>query len=117
VKRSTKAVLLSGLVFPGAGHFYLQRWAAGILLSAAAAVALYFIASVAWNTAMDIAGQIQSGAVADDAATIAALVEQQLQAVEGKTNLATIVLATSWIIGMVGSYWQGRKTEAADEQL
>jgi TM2 domain-containing membrane protein YozV len=117
MKRSTKAVLLSALVFPGAGHFYLKRWALGILLSAAAAIALYLIVSVTWHTAMEIASQIQSGAVADDVATIAALTEQHLQANEGKTNLATLVLGTSWIIGIIGSYWQGRKAETTDEQL
>lgn len=117
MRRSTKAALLSGLVFPGAGHFYLRRWLAGIVLSAAAAVALYVIASVTWHTALDIAGQIQSGAVPDDVATIAALVEQRLEATAGKTNLATLVLGTSWVLGIIGSYWQGRKTEAVDEQL
>jgi len=117
VKRSTKAVLLSALVFPGAGHLYLKRWASGILLSAAAAIALYLIASVTWYTAMDIASQIQSGAVADDVAMIAALTEQQLQANEGKTNLATLVLGTSWVLGIIGSYWLGRRAEVADEKL
>jgi TM2 domain-containing membrane protein YozV len=117
VKRSTKAVLLSALVFPGAGHFYLRRWLAGLLLSVAAAVALYFIVSVSWNIAMEIAGQIQSGAVAADSNTITALVDAQLLANEGTTNLATLLLVTSWIIGIILSYWQGRKTEAADEKL
>jgi TM2 domain-containing membrane protein YozV len=117
VKRSTKAVLLSALVFPGSGHFYLKRWAPGILLSAAAAIALYLIASVTWHTAMEIAGQIQSGAVASDPNTISALVEERLQATEGKTNLATLVLVTSWILGIIGSFWQGRRIEAADAEL
>jgi hypothetical protein len=66
---------------------------------------------------MEIAGQIQSGAVASDPDTISALVEERLLATEGKTNLATLVLGTSWIIGIIGSFWQGRKTEAADEKL
>ena len=113
MKRSTKAALLSGLVFPGTGHFYLKRWVEGILLSAAAAIAVYFIASVSWHTAMDIAGQIQRGAVADDVGTITALAEQQLQASEEKTNLATFVLTASWVIGIVGSYWQGREKPAS----
>ena len=117
MKRSTKAVLLSALVFPGAGHFYLKRWVEGILLSAVAAVALYLITSVVWQTAMDIAGQIQSGAIASDADTISALVEDRLQATEGKTNLATLILGTSWVLGIIGSFWQGRRTEAAYEKL
>ena len=117
MKRSTKAVLLSALVFPGSGHLYLRRWIEGILLSAVAAVALYMITSVVWHTAMDIAGQIQSGAIGSDMDTISALVEERLLATEGKTNLATLMLGASWVIGIIGSYWQGRRTEAADEKL
>lgn len=117
MKRSTKAVLLSALVFPGSGHFYLKRWAEGILLSTVAAVALYLITSVVWQTAMEIAGQIQSGAIASDAHTISALVEERLLATDGKTNLATIALGASWVLGIIGSFWQGRRTEAADEKL
>jgi TM2 domain-containing membrane protein YozV len=109
VKRSTKAMLLSGLIFPGAGHFYLKRWIEGILLSGAAACALYFIVSVALNTALDIAGQIESGAVAADVGAITERVAQQLQATEGATNLATIILTVCWVMGIVGSYWQGRE--------
>jgi hypothetical protein len=117
VKRSTKAMLLSGLVFPGAGHFYLKRWIEGSVLSGAAAWALYLIFTVVLNTALAIAGQIESGAVSADVGTITALVTQQLQATEGTTNLATIVLTSCWAIGIIASYWQGRDGESSDEPL
>jgi hypothetical protein len=117
VKRSTKAMLLSGLVFPGAGHFYLKRWTEGILLSGTAACALYFIASVALSTALDITSQIERGAVAADVGVITELVARHLQATEGATNMATIVLTACWIMGIVGSYWQGREKEASHEEL
>lgn len=115
MKRSTKAMLLSGLVFPGAGHFFLQRWIEGVLLSGAAAYAVYVIASVVWNTALDITAQIESGAVAVDVDAITGLVTQQLQATQGATNLATIVLTACWVVGIIGSYWQGREKEASNE--
>lgn len=117
MKRSTIAMLLSGLVFPGAGHFYLKRWIEGALLSGTSAYALYVIISVVWNTAVEITAQIESGAVAADVGTITALVTQQLQATQGTTNLATIVLAACWVAGIIGSYWQGREKEASNEQL
>ncbi len=117
MKRSTKAILLSALVFPGAGHFYLKRWVEGAVLTGAAAWALYVIISVVLNTALDIAGKIESGEVAADTAVISQLITQQLQATEGSTNLATMVLIGCWFIGILGSYWQGREKQTPDAQL
>ncbi|CAA0126030.1 Uncharacterised protein [Halioglobus japonicus] len=115
MQRSSKAMLLSGLVFPGAGHFYLKRWVEGTLLAGTAAYALYFIVSVAMNTALDIVGQIESGAVVADPDVISAHVTQQLQATAGTTSLATIVLTVCWVMGIVGSYWQGRDKVTPNE--
>ncbi len=108
MKRSTKAALLSGLVFPGVGHLYLKRWVTGILLFGVAAVATYYIGSVVMNTASVIAEKIQSGAVPPDIDTITALVAQQSSGTEQATNLAEIVWLACWVVGIVGSYWQGR---------
>lgn len=117
MKRASKAILLSALVFPGAGHFYLKRWVEGALLSGAAAWALYIIVSVVLNTALDIVGKIESGAVAADTSVISEQITQQLQATGGATDLATMVLIGCWFIGILGSYWQGREKQASDEQL
>ena len=108
MQRSSKAMLLSGLVFPGAGHFYLKRWIEGVVLAGAAGCALYYIVSVAASTALDIVGQIETGVVRADPAVISELVAQQLQGSAGATSLATIVLTVCWVTGIVGSYWQGR---------
>lgn len=115
MKRSTKAMLLSGLVFPGAGHFYLQRWIEGVVLSGVATYALYIIVSVVLNTALEISAQIESGAIAADVGAITAVVTQRPEATQSATNLATIVLTACWIIGIAASYWQGRETEASNE--
>lgn len=112
MKQATKAVLLSALVFPGAGHFYLKRWIEGVLLSGAAACALYFIFAVAWDTALAITEKIQSGAVPADPLVISDLVSQQLQASAQTTSTATIVLTACWVIGMAGSYWSARKRDS-----
>jgi TM2 domain-containing membrane protein YozV len=109
MKRSTKAMLLSALVFPGTGHFYLKRPITGLLLAGTAAVALYVIASVAWDTALDIVGKIESGTVAADPLVIQELVSLQLQTHQQTTSMATIVLTACWLLGIAGSYWATRK--------
>lgn len=117
MRRSTKAMLLSGLVFPGVGHLYLKRWIEGGVLAAAAGCSLYYIASIAVSTALDIVSQIETGVVPADPDVISQLVAQQLQASACATSLATIVLTVCWLTGIVGSYWQGRDKVALDEEL
>lgn len=113
MKKSTKAALLSGLVFPGVGHLYLKRWLVGIVLAGIAAVATYYIGSVVMDTASVIAEKIGSGTVPPDIDTITALVAQQSSGTEQATNLAELVWLGCWVIGIAGSYWDGR----ADDKL
>jgi TM2 domain-containing membrane protein YozV len=113
VKRSTKAALLSGLVFPGVGHIYLKRHVHGILLSVVAAYAIYFIISVVVSTALEVTEKIQSGDVLLDMGTITDMVSQQSSGAEQTANVAMIVLLACWVIGIVDSYRQGRADEKA----
>ena len=82
VKSSTKAVLLSCFVLPGAGHLYLKRYRFGFLLLACAVAVVYFIASSAVQTALEVAEEIQASGFALDANAIAELVAQQSRAGE-----------------------------------
>ena len=111
MKKSTKAALLSALVFPGVGHLYLKRWVTGSLLLSVAAVLTYYIGSVVMDTANVVAQQIGSGAVALDVDTITALVVQESSAPARPTNLAETVWLVCWVIGIAGSFWQGREQD------
>jgi uncharacterized membrane protein len=117
VKRSTKAALLSGLIFPGIGHLYLKRYVHGITLCVASAAAIYFIASVAVTTALEVTKKIQSesGGVALDMAAIMDLVSQRSSGDEQSMNIATVALVVCWVIGIVDSYRQGRAQEMVKE--
>lgn len=114
MKRSTKAVLLSALVFPGLGHLYLKRWVAGGLIICIAAFSVYYIFSIAMDIALDVSQQIETGAIPADITTISDLVSLQLSGMEQTTDLASIVLLLCWIAGIVGSYWQGRSQDKLD---
>jgi len=116
VKKSTKAALLSGLVFPGLGNLYLKRWLSGIVLAGIAGYALYLIVTVVMGIALDVSVKIESGAVSSDTDAITVLVSQQLAAVEQLTNNASLALAVCWIVGIVSAYWMGRAQDLADAQ-
>ena len=72
MKKSNKAVLLSALVFPGAGHLLLKKRIIGAVLTCASLVALDLIIANMLNRAQEIADKILSGDVAPDAAGIQA---------------------------------------------
>ncbi len=117
MKRSTKAALLSGLIFPGIGHLYLKRYAHAIVLCVASASAIYFIVSVAVTTALEVAEKIlsESGGVTLDMVAITDLASKQSSGAEQPMNIATLVLVVCWVIGIVDSYRQGRAQENVEE--
>jgi hypothetical protein len=115
MKKSAKAVLISGLVFPGLGHLYLRSYVAGLVLLCLAAGSIYVIAETIIDTAYDIAGEIEGGGMAMDSSSISQLVEQRSQQTEQSTNLAVWVLLACWVIGIIDSYRVGRAQERAQQ--
>ena len=115
MRYSIKAVLLSGLVFPGVGHLYLKRYLRGVLLAAGAGALSYFLISVAVNSAFDIAGKIQSGDVPLNVESISELVSKDSQSNGTSTDIATMALFALWVIGIVDSYREGRAREKSKE--
>lgn len=116
MRRSLKAALLSGLVFPGTGHLYLGRHVRGILLVAAAAALLYYIVSVAVDIAYGVVGTIESGETPLDAVSISQMVSSRSQEHEGAMNLASYALLAVWVVGIADSYREGRAQEKAGER-
>ena len=70
MKKSTKAVLLSGLVFPGLGHLYLKRWVMGVTIAGIAAFALYYLLSITMGIALDVSQRVADGTVPADIASV-----------------------------------------------
>lgn len=109
MKKSTKAVLLSALVFPGAGHLLLKKYIHGAILAGTASYGLYFLISRMIEKALQIAEKIESGEVQPDLAVITELVSSQSTGAEARSlNIATAALIISWLIGIVDSYRVGR---------
>ncbi len=115
MKRSTKAALLSALVFPGIGHLYLKRFPLGLLLSAGSAFASYFVVSRAVGKALPIAERIRREGVPLDADAIARLVsEHSLGADNSSIGVAAIAFLVLWLVGIFDSHRLGRIAEMHD---
>lgn len=105
MNRPVKAALLSALVFPGVGHFYLKKHIRGAILSGTALAGLFFLVSKTAERALQVAEKIQTGEVGLDVATITELASNP--ATGGEANLlntAAMALVVSWLIGVIDSY-------------
>lgn len=95
MKSKVTAALLSGLVFPGVGQYYLGRRARALLFLAPALVAGMFYLNHAFDQASALADQVLSGAMPIDPAAIAARVEAQ--PTPASVTLSGIVVAACWV--------------------
>lgn len=111
MKKHTKAVLLSGLVFPGMGHLYLKRVLPGVVLLGTALTSVYFLLSSILEKAFIISNKIQSGDMPLDVAAISEFAAKQSTGADGRLlNIATYTLLICWVIGMVDAYRVGRSS-------
>lgn len=111
MKRSTKAALFSGLVFPGLGHLYLRKYWRGVFLVAIASVALYTVVSEAIDTASSIVREIELGGVPLETEAISNLIAERSRSHEGSTDFAAIVFLVTWVVGIIDSCRVGRRQE------
>jgi uncharacterized membrane protein len=120
MKKSIKAVLWSGLAFPGAGHFYLKRYLRGLILivPALAGISIYLKSEYdqASSVASKLVEKIESGDVILDFSSIFAVAEKldaQIKALQQNSTgeIAFWVFVACWVAGMVDAYLLGRSLE------
>ena len=108
MKKSTKAVLLSALVFPGVGHIFLKKYIPGVALVAASCAAIYYLIAKTVERVLQITEKIQSDDAELDVMAITELVSKQSLGTEAiLLNVATIAFIICWLIGVFDSYRVG----------
>lgn len=116
MSKSINAVLLSALVLPGAGHFYLKKYIMSLVLSLPSLAAIYYIASMAMEKAMTIVEKVQRGEIPPDIVSITEQVTSPLSAADAQAqNIAIAVLVLAWIAGAIDSYRVGRMLDSAEK--
>jgi hypothetical protein len=113
--KAIKAALLSALVLPGAGHFFLKKPIIGLLLAALAFAGLVSIVANILEHAQTIADKILSGEVPADISALSNLASSEAISMDiQQLNIATTLLLASWVIGIVDAYRVGRQLDKAD---
>lgn len=109
---AVKAILWSGLVFPGLGQLVLKCYKRGIALTLATFACFYVLAERAVQQAMAIVDKIDlSSGVLNEQAISAAVSEADKASSSGATQLVVWALLVLWLIGIVDAYIMGRRKD------
>ena len=112
--KSVKALLLSALVFPGAGHYYLKKPLLGSLLAGVSLVCLYLLFTTSMEIAEGLSDKIQSGEIPLDVNRLEQELTKKPAGESSVINLSTYVLEACWLIGVADSFRVGRARDKAD---
>lgn len=112
MKRSTKAALFSGLVFPGLGHLILKQYLRGSILMLSALIPLSVIVAIAVNRALAVVERIENGEIALETGAITELASSSVSGTDSTiANIAFAVLFACWLFGIFDSYRLGKKQD------
>lgn len=112
MKNAVKAMLWSGLVFPGLGQLVLKCYKRGIALALATAACSYVLVANAFQQAMAIVDKIDfSSGVVDVQAITTAVSEADKASGSGATQFVVWILLILWLIGMVDAYVMGGRKD------
>ncbi len=109
MKKSIKAALLSGLVFPGTGLFSLDRYPRGLFFFIPSFLGLLYLIRYSLNQAYTIADQIALGTIPLDTAVITNLITAQPEGTEFlKLQIATWIIIICWLFSIIDSFRLGK---------
>ncbi|HSY28479.1 MAG TPA: hypothetical protein VK832_13300 [Burkholderiaceae bacterium] len=123
MKKSVKAALWSGLVFPGVGQAFLKHYLRGCVIFIAATVSAYIYSKIEINQALslasDLSDKMESGAGSLDfisMLTMAEKLDAQLKALPPNpiAEIAFWMFVVCWGFSIVDAYLLGLKLEPKD---
>lgn len=108
MKKSVKAALLSGLIFPGVGHMVLRKYLRGSVLLGTSLVALSTLVTKAYQHALPVVDRIMSGEIPLESGAITQAVSDSTNTADSLLqSIAVIVLVACWLAGIIDSYRLG----------
>lgn len=110
--KTTKSVLLSALVFPGAGYFILKKPLYGSICLGLVGISMVLIAQYVMQIAQPIADQMSSGAVPIDPVLMQSMVQQSLQQTDSfLVSFSSYLVLVLWIGSSGHAYYLGKQQE------
>lgn len=116
MRPSTKAALLSGLVFPGIGQMYLKRLGRGIAILVCVLAGIGTIVWVAAAKALAILEQIERQSGRIDMETVSQLALTSSVEVSPYYDLVLVFVVCCWLFSIVDAYRVGRRIERSEKR-
>ena len=104
MKKISKALLLTALVLPGAGHLYLKHYLPGISIMGVFVYLLSIIILELYKRTEKISQQIMSGEIPPELGVIIEMVTTQSEQSSQQTSLVGYSLLFIWILSMLDIY-------------
>lgn len=112
MKQSTKAVLLSAFIFPGAGHLLLKRYLSATLLIVCTATAGYFLITQTLEKTLRLTKAIQTENDQIDVTSLSEILAQ----LSSTNDSATLEIAMTsfifiWVVAIIDASRKGNRHE------
>lgn len=115
--KSTKAALLSGLIFPGIGHIVLKQYRRGSILVLVALVAISVVVKIAFQRAQAIVDRVISGESSLEKGAISELLADSSNDTDGLvSSISMVVFIACWLFGIIDSYRVGLARNSDNSQ-
>lgn len=108
---STKAMLLSGLLFPGLGQMMLKCYLRGLGFMLATLGAMAFLVTQAVQAAYGLLDNINTDSVSDDLEQITIAANRAVADLTPVFNWVILGIILVWILSVVDAFMLGRKIE------
>ncbi len=118
MKNCWKAALLSAFVFPGVGHFAIQKKVQGIIFASIATICLLIFLTTVTQIAQQISDQIILGEIPLSVERISSEIDLKLEQNNDSTiNYAIYLLVICWIVSIIDSFRLGRILDKTSQDL
>lgn len=112
MSRALKALLMSALIIPGAGHFYLRRFKSGMVFLLLSGVSLTIIITHLANLAHQVLDQVNAGKISLNATAIRQALNGQLALQSpALVTIAWGILITAFLVCLADAYRIGKKQQ------
>jgi hypothetical protein len=124
MKKSEKAALYSGVIFPGAGLWWLKQYWRACIFIVPCGLALIYICKSFYYVSHVLQERVLDGTMSIDIVDLHGTYKQVEQAAQQimeaqhyHMEFAQYIIILSWIFSIVSSYFTGKKIELDEDKL
>ena len=115
MRRGGRAVLLSGLVFPGLGQIYLKRYGRGFVIMLLMAAGMILLISMATRDALSVLKQWELQGAAIDFQDLLNLAVETSTGRSGSYRGPLFLVVGCWLFSMLDACRVGKTKNLSDE--